>query len=254
MGCGGSKPTKPKPPVKGKPKTRPKRSNSESSTDSLDRARSKQNGTGGDSELTEEEIEALEKEQREQIWAEKATLRDRIRTENMMDGECFQHSSAEKSVSDLLKQEQEMIMMNNDAIRLQKQTRRRLLKRRAEKEQKWMVFSNLDCFDEADLNVLTDFLTKVMNFVPKLQPELNDENCNGSVAAEDSGGNAIADYLTLKGDKSVHFDQIKIDMGSARSSESRIIGKYCICTVRAVYCTVRYVRCLKSTFTVIFII
>jgi hypothetical protein len=242
MGCSDSK-AKPKAPVKGKPKTRPKRSSSESSQDSLDRARSKQNGTGDDSELTEEEIEALEKEQREQIWEEKATLRDRIRTENMMDGECFQHSSAEKSVSDLLKQEQEMISMNNDAIRLQKQTRRRLLKRRAEKEQKWMVFSNLDCFDEADLNVLTDFLTKVMNFVPKLHSHQHDENDNGSNAADGSCGNAIADYLTLKGDKSVHFDQIKIDMGSARSSENRIVGKYCIARTELMY-TALCVRCL----------
>lgn len=234
MGCGGSKAAKPKIPVKGSPKTRAKRSNSESSVDSLDRARSKKNSSAGNSqngsELSEEDLEELEKEQRELIWAEKATLRDRIRTENMMDGECFQHSSAEKSVLDLLQQEQEMMEMNNDAIRLQKQTRRRLLKRRAEKEQKWMVFSNLDCFDEADLNVLTDFLTKVMNIVPKLHPPLLDDS-NGGLAVTDNRqnfgpGNVITDYLSLQGDKLGNSEQIKIDTGTARSSESRIVGTY----------------------------
>lgn len=214
MGCATSKAAKPKPtkkPRSGRDTSRDIRRHSDASFDSLDL--SKKNGNYGSfdnsSELSEEETESLEKEQRELIWAEKANLRDRVHTENMMAGECVEVASAEKSVLDLLKQEEEMTAMNNNAIRLQKQTRRRLLKRRAEKEQKWMVFSNSECFDEADMNVLTDFLTKVMNNVP--QDCLLDSSCTGDAAISRvnekkcnfGAVNAIADYLSLKGEESL---------------------------------------------------
>ena len=197
--------------------TKLKKGDSNSSMDSLDKDRNKKNGDGeNDSELSDEEIELLEKEQREQIWVEKENLRDRVHTENMMQQEYYHTLSAEKSASDMLQQEEEMALMNSNAIRLQKQTLRRLLKRKAEKEQKWMVFSNPNCFDEADMTNLTDFLTKVMHTVPccvKVSVQSRDTEGNeGSdsdvpiVEVEKppnfGPGNAVVDYLFLKNEKS----------------------------------------------------
>lgn len=216
MGCATSKAAKPKPVRKarqgGRDTSRDIRRHSDASFDSLDLDRSKKNGSYGscenNSELSDEETEILEKEQRELIWAEKANLRDRVHTENMMAGEYVETASAEKSVLDLLKQEEEMTAMNNNAIRLQKQTRRRLLKRRAEKEQKWMVFTNSECFDEADMNTLTDFLTKVMNNVPQdslLDPSCAEDSAKNRVSEKKNFGavNAIADYLSLTVEESL---------------------------------------------------
>jgi hypothetical protein len=197
-----------------------KKGDSNSSVDSLDKDRNRKGGDcENDSELSEEEIEALEKEQREQIWVEKEILRDRVHTENMMHGECYHASSAEKSASDMLEQEEEMALMNLNAIRLKKQTLRRLLKKKAEKEQKWMVFSNSNCFDEADMTNLTDFLTKVMQIVPKVT--VQDKNIEGNegtdvpkVVVEDppnfGPGNAVVDYLSSRNEKGSEYGMKKV--------------------------------------------
>ena len=224
MGCNNSKAAiaKNAKEVKGK---KHKVGDSSSSVDSLDKDRNKKGGDcENDSELSDEEIEQLEKEQREQIWVEKENLRDRIHTENMMHGENYHNSSAEKSASLLLQQEEEMAAMNSNAIRLQKQTLRRLLKRKAEKEQKWMVFSNPNCFDESDMTNLTDFLTKVMHVVPCC-PIVTpfDENGEGNEGSNSDipvvevakppnfgPGNAVVDYLFLKNEKSYDNGMKKI--------------------------------------------
>ena len=219
MGCNNSKAAieKNARQVNGK---KQKKSDSNSSVDSLDKERNKKGGDyEDDGELSEEEIEAFEKEQREQIWVEKENLRDRVHTEKMMQGECYHASSAEKSASDMLEQEEEMALMNLNAVRLKKQTLRRLLKKKAEKEQKWMVFSNSNCFDEADMTNLTDFLTKVMQIVPKVT--VQDKNIEGNegsnvpiVAVEDppnfGPGNAVVDYLSSRNEKGHEYGVKKV--------------------------------------------
>ena len=191
------------------------RSNSKASLDSLDKTKNdrsysigSQSNSDNSGELSDEEIDQMEREQRELIWAQKDDLRDRIRMENMMDGECIQATTDEKSALDLLKQEEEMAVLNSDAARKQKQARRRKLKRKAEKEQKWMVFGNSDCFDETDMKKLAEFLSIVMKVIPALAAANNNNNvnradsngsdCRGSIRT----GNVIADYLASKDEKS----------------------------------------------------
>lgn len=54
---------------------------------------------------------------------------------------------------------------NFAALRIQKQLRRKLAKVDAEREQKWMIFSNLDAFDEAEMVKLAQFMEIAMERV-----------------------------------------------------------------------------------------
>lgn len=166
------------------------RSNSNSSFESFEQkkiGRSNSLSSCSDNdELSDEEIEFIEKEQREQIWAQKALLRNRVRKEKMMDG--GEGSAVNEEERDLLKQEEEMASLNNNAIKKQKQMRRRKLKRKAEKEQKWMVFSNLDCFDEADMTHLAVFLATIMKIVPTSEQNML-KNGNSKYRSSSSDNN-----------------------------------------------------------------
>jgi predicted dinucleotide-binding enzyme len=60
---------------------------------------------------------------------------------------------------DLLKaQQDELTKLNTTADRILKQMRRKEAKLKAEAQQKWMVFSNVDAFDEAEIVQLTVFM------------------------------------------------------------------------------------------------
>ena len=228
MGCSGSKQVitkKKNNPAPGKPNEK------KSSTLSIDVNDRKEKGdrfnTEGsqscsdyDGDLSDEELDQLEREQRELIWLEKAHLRNRVRAENMMDGDYILPTTNERSALDLLKQEEEMAILNHDALKMQKQKRRRKLKRRAEREQKWMVFSDMDCFDESDMIKLSDFLSVIMKAVPTSNNKCNQHNAHGgtnNTVCNDSDltkindcdtrcihrtGNVVSDYLASKDDKS----------------------------------------------------
>jgi len=53
------------------------------------------------------------------------------------------------------------------ALRIQKQLRRKLAKNHAEQDQKWMIFSNVDAFDEAEMVKLAQFMEIVMEKIGK---------------------------------------------------------------------------------------
>jgi hypothetical protein len=104
--------------------------------------------------LTDEEKQRLEeKKNLEILYQEKAHLRTlavpMIET----------NVNVDPMNSDLLRiQEEELSKLNSTASRIQKQMRRKEAKLKAEAQQKWMVFSNIDVFDEAEIVQLTIFM------------------------------------------------------------------------------------------------
>jgi len=58
---------------------------------------------------------------------------------------------------------------NFAALRIQKQLRRKQAKTHAERDQKWMLFSNLDAFDEAEMVKLAQFMEAAMEKVAEQQ-------------------------------------------------------------------------------------
>ena len=228
MGCSGSKQVitkKKKNPAPGKPNEKKSPSLLIDVNDRKDKGdrfntEGSQSCSDYDGDLSDEELDQLEREQRELIWLEKAHLRNRVRAENMMDGDYILPTTNERSALDLLKQEEEMAILNHDALKMQKQKRRRKLKRRAEREQKWMVFSDMDCFDESDMIKLSDFLSVIMKAVPTSNNKCNQHNAHGgtnNTVCNDSDltkindcdtrcihstGNVVSDYLASKDDKS----------------------------------------------------
>ena len=259
MGCSISKPVANN-KKKGSPAGKKKeRRNSNQSVDSNDRKGENDcSNSGGsqpcfdyDGELSDEELDELEREQRELIWLEKAHLRNRVRAENMMDGEYILPTTNERSALDLLKQEEEMAILNLDALKRQKQMRRRKLKRKAEKEQKWMVFSNVDCFDEADMSKLSDFLSVIMKAVPTSNYAYNQVNVNGNnddilvsnndpnddniknrMKINDSDtrcvhrtGNVVADYLAFKDESNLQPQRNRlVDSIVSKNDRSGIVA------------------------------
>ena len=232
MGCSGSKQVvtkKVKTPAPGRTNERKSSSLSNDTNDRKEKndrfnTEGSQSCSDYDGDLSDEELDQLEREQRELVWLEKAHLRNRVRAENMMDGDYILPTTNERSALDLLKQEEEMAILNQDALKKQKQKRRRKLKRKAEREQKWMVFSDMDCFDESDMIKLSDFLSVIMKAVPTSNNKCNQHStrggnssttCNNSDSNSDRAeayncdtrcihrtGNVVADYLASKDDKS----------------------------------------------------
>jgi len=95
--------------------------------------------------------------------------------------------------NELEKQEMDLARLEEAAIRQQKMLRRREAKRKAEAEQKWMVFSNVDAFDEGELTKLTAFMETVVKYVPKMG------DSQWADKETDRGGmNVIEEYLALK--------------------------------------------------------
>ena len=111
MGCNNSKAAiaKNAKEVKGK---KHKVGDSSSSVDSLDKDRNKKGGDcENDSELSDEEIEQLEKEQREQIWVEKENLRD-----NMTNLELVLNMLAEATTTEISKEKKPKNFNENKVI------------------------------------------------------------------------------------------------------------------------------------------
>jgi hypothetical protein len=150
--------------------------------------------------LAKERIELSQREDRESMWTGKADLSKRVKTENMMDGECVQIESTEASDLSIIKQKEEVAVMNEAALKAIKKGIRRLAKRKAEKERKWMVFSDVDYFDETEMANLASFLTTVIDKVPSMKVKYNNEKKDISdcitVKKRVSCGNDIADYLS----------------------------------------------------------
>ena len=95
--------------------------------------------------------------------------------------------------NEMEKQEMDLARLEEAAIRQQKMLRRREAKRKAEAEQKWMVFSNVDAFDEGELTKLTAFMETVVKYVPKMG------DSQWADKETDRGGmNVIEEYLALK--------------------------------------------------------
>lgn len=103
---------------------------------------------------------------------------------------------------------------NFAALRIQKQLKRKQAKVDAEKEQKWVIFSNLDAFDEAEMVKLAAFMESAMKGVgvanaaapspDKYTPKsLSRSSSLKSLLLSDESGE-------IQAERSVSFDKIKL--------------------------------------------
>jgi hypothetical protein len=129
--------------------------------------------------------EELEREAAAKIYAEKEVLLEKAKTAFKDGGHRGPGNILEQLQKEAGKQEADIQKLTDAAMREQKLRRRREAKRKAELEQKWMVFSNLDAFDEEEMTTLADFMEKVVKKVPKLgDSQWTDKEALG----EDAGG------------------------------------------------------------------
>ena len=147
MGCGGSKDG-------GKDKEKEMQELKEAMRKQHTRRTSKAKEQPSTENLTDEEKQRLEEKKNiERLFKEKEKLRQRVAP--MIETAI----NNDPTNPDLLKaQQDELTKLNTTADRILKQMRRKEAKLKAEAQQKWMVFSNVDAFDEAEIVQLTVFM------------------------------------------------------------------------------------------------
>lgn len=147
-------------------------------------------------EPTDEELEREERAAAAQLYAEKEILLEKAKKAFEDGGHRGPGNILEQLDKEAGKQEADLAMLEEAAIRQQKLQKRREAKRKAEAEQKWMVFSNLDAFDEGDMTKLAGFMEIVLKNAPKLgDSQWTDKEIPGE---NYSGLNIIEEYLALK--------------------------------------------------------
>lgn len=148
--------------------------------------------------------EELEREAAAKIYAEKEVLLEKAKTAFKDGGHRGPGNILEQLQKEAGKQEADIQKLTDAAMRQQKVRRRREAKRKAELEQKWMVFSNLDAFDEEEMTKLADFMETVVKKVPKLgDSQWTDKEALGEEAG--GGMNVIEEYLALKAESTVQL-------------------------------------------------
>ena len=156
----------------------------------------KSNKSSNSNEPTQEELEREERAAAAQLYAEKEKLLEKAKKAFQDGGHRGPGNILEQLDKEAGRQQADLAMLEEAAIRQQKLQKRREAKRKAEAEQKWMVFSNLDAFDEGDMTKLAGFMEIVLKHVPKLgDSQWTDKEVPGE---NDSGLNIIEEYLALK--------------------------------------------------------
>ena len=152
--------------------------------------------SGKSNEPTQEDLDREERAAAAQLYAEKEKLLEKAKQAFKDGGHRGPGNILEQMDKEAEKQQADLAMLEEAAVRQQKLQKRREAKRKAEAEQKWMVFSNLDAFDEGDMTKLAGFMEIVVKHVPKLgDSQWTDKEIPGE---SDSGMNIIEEYLALK--------------------------------------------------------
>jgi hypothetical protein len=167
-----------------------------SASTSTNKKSNKSGKSSTSNEPTQEELEREERAAAAQLYAEKEKLLEKAKKAFEDGGHRGPGNILEQLNNEAGRQEEDLAKLEEAAIRQQKLQKRREAKRKAEAEQKWMVFSNLDAFDERDLTKLAGFMEIVVKHVPKLgDSQWTDKEIPGE---SDSGLNIIEEYLALK--------------------------------------------------------
>ena len=157
---------------------------------------STKNSKTNSNEPTQEDLDREERAAAAQLYAEKEKLLEKAKKAFQDGGHRGPGNILEQMDKETEKQQDDLKMLEEAAIRQQKLQKRREAKRKAEAEQKWMVFSNLDAFDEGDMTKLAGFMEIILKHVPKLgDSQWTDKEVPGE---SDSGMNIIEEYLALK--------------------------------------------------------
>ena len=183
--------------------------------------------------------EELEREAAAKIYAEKEVLLEKAKTAFKDGGHRGPGNILEQLQDEAGKQEADIQKLTDAAMRQQKLRRRREAKRKAELEQKWMVFSNLDAFDEEEMTTLADFMEKVVKKVPKLgDSQWTDKEALGEDA--EGGMNVIEEYLALKAESTVQLKRWEsmdnLQQGTTESSGGGDVRGCCLLLWCAVCC------------------
>ena len=120
---------------------------------------------------------------------------------------------------------------NFAALRIQKQLRRKQAKAHAERDQKWMLFSNLDAFDEAEMVKLAQFMEAAMEKVAEQQlqkrgddnsfpPPLPDQSVDSSSPPLSLSSKSISAKLQQQRFQAKLSEDEDVRTGSAASSSS----------------------------------
>jgi len=174
---------------------------------------------------------------RSDMDAESAEKRAQQAVERAMKKKCNDANQMYKKASLPIlekRSSQEIIIDNIDndeqhsaAIRIQNLAKRKAAKEEAVKAQKWMIYSNLDVYDDSDMISLAKFMRTVVHKIPDLaQPILHDKALKELeiTVADEERIDVSPDTTTIEGNSgnSLVTDDILITLDRENSNVSNI--------------------------------